>query len=106
MQYSYILFDLDGTLVYSHKGIYACFKYALEKMGRTPPKDEELRDCVGPPLEDSFRYKAENPQFPEAAIVMMADQIEAISRASKDYTAEGFKSIVDRVVDEKFKDER
>ena len=55
--------------------------------------------------EDSFRYKAENPQFPEAAIVMMADQIEAISRASKDYTAEGFKSIVDRVVDEKFKDE-
>ncbi len=57
MQYSYILFDLDGTLVYSHQGIYACFKYALEKMGRTPPTDEELRDCVGPPLEDSFRYK-------------------------------------------------
>lgn len=54
--------------------------------------------------EETFRYKAENPQFPEAAIVMMADQIEAISRASKDYTNEGFKAIVERVVDEKFKD--
>ncbi len=53
-KYAYILFDLDGTLVYSHPGIFACFRYALEKMGRENPSDEELYPCVGPSLFYSF----------------------------------------------------
>ncbi len=53
-RYKYILFDLDGTLVYSHPGIFACFRYALEKMGRGNPTDEELRPCIGPSLFYSF----------------------------------------------------
>ena len=55
MKYRYLFFDLDGTLVYSHEGIYACFRYALKKMGKASPSDEDLRKCVGPPLEDSFQ---------------------------------------------------
>lgn len=53
-KYRYILFDLDGTLVYSHPGIFACFRYALEKMGRENPTDEQLLPCIGPSLHYSF----------------------------------------------------
>ena len=53
-RYHYLLFDLDGTLTYSHKGIYACMRYALQRFGIAPPTDGELRKCVGPPLVYSF----------------------------------------------------
>ena len=53
-KYRYILFDLDGTLVYSHPGIFACFRYALEKMGRENPTDKQLLPCIGPSLHYSF----------------------------------------------------
>lgn len=53
-KYRYILFDLDGTLVYSHPGIFACFRYALERMGRPNPTDKELLPCIGPSLHYSF----------------------------------------------------
>lgn len=54
-KYQYVLFDLDGTLVYSHSGIFACFRYALEKMGRENPTDEQLLPCIGPSLHYSFK---------------------------------------------------
>lgn len=54
-KYTCILFDLDGTLTFSHPGIYACFRYALEKMGAPTPTDEQLRPCVGPSLMYSFQ---------------------------------------------------
>ena len=53
--YTCILFDLDGTLTYSHQGIYACIRYALEEMGKEPPKEEQLRCCIGPSLMYSFQ---------------------------------------------------
>ncbi len=53
-KYGYILFDLDGTLVYSHPGIFSCFRYAMEKMGREIPTDEQLKPVVGPSLFYSF----------------------------------------------------
>ncbi len=54
-KYTCVLFDLDGTLTHSHPGIYACFRYALEKMGAPNPTDEQLRPCVGPSLMYSFQ---------------------------------------------------
>lgn len=54
-KYSCILFDLDGTLTYSHPGIYACIRYALQEMGKEPPKAEQLRRCIGPTLMYSFQ---------------------------------------------------
>ena len=53
-KYKYILFDLDGTLVYSHPGIFACFRYALEKMGKENPTDKQLLPVIGPSLHYSF----------------------------------------------------
>ena len=52
--YTCLLWDLDGTLTLSHPGIYNCMRYALAKMGKPAPTDEQLRLCVGPPLDWSF----------------------------------------------------
>lgn len=53
--YRCLLFDLDGTLTYSHHGIFNCIRYAFEKMGKTPPNENQMRPAVGPPLLDSFQ---------------------------------------------------
>lgn len=54
MLYDAILFDLDGTLTDSQPGIFACAKYAMEKMQVPIPDDITMRRFVGPPLADSF----------------------------------------------------
>ena len=53
-KYRYILFDLDGTLVYSHGGIFDCARHALKKLGRQEPPTEELKKFIGPPLHECF----------------------------------------------------
>lgn len=53
--YSTVLFDLDGTLTDSGKGIINSAKYALKQMNHEVPDDSELRKFIGPPLVDSFR---------------------------------------------------
>ena len=52
--YTCLLWDLDGTLTRSHEGIFNCMRYALEKLGKPQPTDDQLRLCVGPPLDWSF----------------------------------------------------
>ena len=52
--YRCILWDLDGTLTLSHPGIFNCMRYALEKLGKPAPTEQQLRLCVGPPLDWSF----------------------------------------------------
>ena len=52
--YDAVIFDLDGTLTDSQPGIFACTKYALEKMGRPIPPEGVLERFLGPPLAESF----------------------------------------------------
>ena len=54
-KYTCILFDLDGTLTYSHPGIYGCIRYALQQLNLGEPKLEQLRRCIGPSLMYSFQ---------------------------------------------------
>lgn len=54
-RYTHVLFDLDGTLIYSHPGIYNCFYYTLEKMGLPEPTKEQLSKCIGPSLAYAFK---------------------------------------------------
>ena len=49
-----VLFDLDGTLVDSTPGIWASVRVAAAELGLPEPTPEQLRDMVGPPLEDGF----------------------------------------------------
>ena len=50
----HIIFDLDGTLIYSHEGIFNSIEYALNIMNITVPSNKILMKFIGPPLEYSF----------------------------------------------------
>lgn len=52
--YRAILFDLDGTLTASAKGITKSVQYALQKLGIEETDLEKLEAFVGPPLLDQF----------------------------------------------------
>lgn len=53
-KFKYILFDLDGTLIDSGKGIINAVKYALKKYGIDETNEALLRSFVGPPLNQQF----------------------------------------------------
>lgn len=56
MNFTHLLFDLDGTLIDSKRGIFNAVHYTLERMSITEenrPKD--LNPFIGPPLRDSFK---------------------------------------------------
>ncbi len=50
--YDYVLFDLDGTLTDSARGILASVDYAIERMGFASIPEEKRRLYVGPPRPD------------------------------------------------------
>ncbi|MBQ4118921.1 MAG: HAD family hydrolase [Clostridia bacterium] len=52
--YKYILFDLDGTIADSGKGIINGVLYALEKFGIKETDQAVLNTFIGPPLVDAF----------------------------------------------------
>lgn len=52
--YDVILFDLDGTLVDSKRGIFHCIRYALDSKGIECP-DETMSKMIGPPFRVSMK---------------------------------------------------
>lgn len=52
--YNVVLFDLDGTIIDSGKGVLNAVKYALRHYGDLIPEMNELRKFMGPPLKESF----------------------------------------------------
>lgn len=52
--YKYLLFDLDGTIMKSERGIYNCIKYALDWAGIPYPDEKVFRSFIGPSLYYSF----------------------------------------------------
>lgn len=55
MNYRYILFDLDGTLIDSSQGVISAAKFALDKMGVPETQIVNLERIIGPPLKHSFK---------------------------------------------------
>lgn len=55
VDYTHILFDLDGTLTDPGLGITNSVMYALERFGITVDDRKSLYKFIGPPLMDSFR---------------------------------------------------
>ena len=55
MQFTHVLFDLDGTLTNPRLGIGNSLKYALRQMQTDGFSNEILEQFVGPPLQDSFK---------------------------------------------------
>ncbi len=54
--------------------------------------------------EDNFRYPGPNPQSREAAICMLADSVEAASRTLANPTHGRIKSLVEKIINNKFVD--
>ncbi len=64
----HILFDLDGTLTDSFKGIVHSVQYALSRYGIVENDLHKLTPFIGPPLTYSFRefYHFSDAQADEA----------------------------------------
>ena len=57
------------------------------------------RACQGGETDpESYRYSGPRPQTKEAAILMLADTVEAAARSLKEYSTEALESLVDRTV--------
>jgi phosphoglycolate phosphatase len=50
-----VLLDLDGTLIDSYPGILASCLAALRALGHEPDETLDIRDTIGPPLEDTMQ---------------------------------------------------
>jgi len=56
-----LLFDLDGTLTDSARGIAKSMVYAMERLGRIAPDRAVLQRQIGPPIRDTFVDLLESP---------------------------------------------
>jgi len=54
-KYKSVIFDLDGTLLDTSKGIFNSVRYAESKMGFTPILEEQLNLFVGPPPSEMYQ---------------------------------------------------
>lgn len=53
-----IIFDFDGTLADTNKGIIGTFQATLKKMGREAVNDEAIKSVIGLPLKQNFTVGA------------------------------------------------
>lgn len=52
--YRCVIFDLDGTLIDSSKGIIHGYQYSLKKLGKNFPGTESVQSMIGAPLPYVF----------------------------------------------------
>jgi hypothetical protein len=64
----------------------------------------QMNQCVEEEADNLFRYPGPLPFSKETAVLMIADSVEAASRAMKGPTAEKLKELVDGIIDHKIKD--
>jgi putative nucleotidyltransferase with HDIG domain len=88
--------QITGFLPQHHGTSVMSYFYgkALQEVGG----NEELVD------KDAFRYPGPKPQSREAAILMLADGVEASVRSLDDKDEESIRSMVDRIVDARVED--
>lgn len=66
-----IIFDFDGTLADTNRGIIATFKATLDEMGLPQVDDEKIKGVIGLPLKENFTVAAEldSDRADEAVVV-------------------------------------
>ncbi len=63
-----VIFDFDGTLADTGRGIRRCVSVALNAYGLSETDDERLRAFIGPPLFDSFMKYCHNEETARAMV--------------------------------------
>ncbi len=67
--------------------------------------DKALKRANGEPVdEEHFRYPGPKPQTREAVIMMLADGVEATTRAERPSSPEQIRAVVDRIVDQRIRE--
>lgn len=61
-KYTTAVFDVDGTLLDTTEGVLSSVRYAIEKGGLNILAEEQLKNFIGPPIQDSFKkyYKVDD----------------------------------------------
>lgn len=61
-KYKSILLDVDGTLIFSDKGLLGGHRYAIEHIGMPMPDEETLLKCMGPSPKVSLKEILKVPE--------------------------------------------
>lgn len=75
---STLLFDLDGTLIDSARGITRCAVHAFRALGEPVPDEATLRSWIGPPLRDSFAPRLVEPARIERAVELYRERYDVV----------------------------
>jgi len=84
------------NFILEHHGtslVYYFYRRALESL----EEDQEIK-------EEGFRYPGPKPQTKETAIVLLADSVEAATRALREPTPSSIEEIVQKIINNKFID--
>jgi phosphoglycolate phosphatase len=73
-----IYFDLDGTLTNPKPGITRSIQYALGKLDRAVPTEDELTWCIGPPLHASLKKLLGTDDLADAALLLYRERFADI----------------------------
>jgi putative nucleotidyltransferase with HDIG domain len=79
-----------------HQGTGVVYYFYKKAMDLAPP-DEHIR-------ADDFRYPGPKPQTKETAVALLADSVEAASRALKEPTPDAIQQLVRKIINDKFID--
>jgi hypothetical protein len=86
-----------GHIIQQHHGTSLISYFYQKAKEKENPEMESMN-------ENDFRYPGPKPQTKEAGIVMLADSVEAASRALTDPTPSRIKSLVQRITNNIFLD--
>jgi phosphoglycolate phosphatase len=73
-----IYFDLDGTLTDPKPGITGSIQYALKKLGRAVPSQDELTWCIGPPLHASLKTLTGTDALADQALQLYRERFSEV----------------------------
>jgi phosphoglycolate phosphatase len=73
-----IFFDLDGTLTDPKPGITRSVQYALGKLDRPIPPEDELTWCIGPPLRGSMMKLLGTDELADRAVTLYRERFSDI----------------------------
>lgn len=73
-----IFFDLDGTLTDPKPGITRSIQYALGRLDRVVPSEDELTWCIGPPLRASLQKLLGGDEFADQALALYRERFADI----------------------------
>lgn len=75
--YDAVLFDLDGTLCNSEKGIVTSMQYAMDRLGQKIPEGMNFHAVIGPPLYDTFvNIFGLTPELARKAMVLYREHFD------------------------------